>query len=98
MAMPKVRVPRKNVTPNELVSVLSRRLGPAYQVESNGAGRVTVRKSQLMYATVSIANTPGASVFRVHGGGFLLLRAANAVGTARRVADALRRSPEFRSL
>jgi hypothetical protein len=97
-AMPKVRVPRKNVTPNELVTVLSRRLGPGYQVESNGADRVTVRKSQLMYANISIASMPGASVFRVHGGGFVLLRAANTLGTARRVADALRRSPEFRSL
>lgn len=96
--MPKVRVPRKNVTPGELVTVLGRRLGPGYQVESNGEGRVTVRKSQLMYANVSIITTPGASVFRVHGGGFLFLRAANALGTARRVADALRRSPEFRSL
>ena len=85
--MAKVRVPRKNVTPDELASVLSRRLGPGYQVESNGAGRVTVRKSPLMYANVSITATPGASVFRVHG-----------FGIARRVADALRRSPEFRSL
>jgi len=96
--MPKVRVPRKNVTPAELVTVLGRRLGAGYKVESNGAGRVTVRKSQLLYASVSIANTPGASVFRVHGGGFLFLRAANTLGTARRVADALRRSPEFGSL
>jgi len=96
--MPKVRVPRKNVTPNEVVAVLSRRLGPGYQVEADGAGRVTVRRNQLMSASVSIADTPGASVFRVHGGGFLLLRAANTLGTARRVADALRRSPEFRSL
>jgi hypothetical protein len=96
--MPKVRVPRKNVTPNELATVLGRRLGPGYQVESNGDGRVTVRKSQLMYANISIDSRPGASVFRVHGGGFLFLRAANTFGTARRVSDALRRSPEFRSL
>ena len=96
--MPKVRVPRKNVTPNELGTVLSRRLGAGYQVESNGADRVTVRKSQLRYATISIAATPGASVFRVHGGGFPLLRMVNAFGTARQVADAIRRSPEFRSL
>jgi hypothetical protein len=95
--MPKVRVQRKNVTPTELATVLSRRLGPGYRVESNGAG-VTVRKSPLKYANVSIASIPGASVFRVHGGGFLLLRAANTFGTARRVADALRRSPELRSL
>jgi hypothetical protein len=96
--MPKVSVPRKNVTPGEVVTVLSRRLGPTYQVEGNGNGRVTVRKSQLRYANISIADRPGASVFRVSGGGLLFLRAANALGTARRVADALRRSPEFRSL
>ena len=96
--MPKVRVPRKNVTPNELVAVLSRRLGARYQVEGNGEGRVTVRKSQLMYANISISDQPGASVFGVHGGGFVFLRLVNTFGTARHVADALRRSPEFRSL
>ena len=96
--MSTVRVPRKNVTPGEVVTVLSRRLGPAYQVESNGGRRVTVRKSSLMYANVSIADQPGASVMRVSGGGLLFLRLANTFGTARRVADALRRSPEFRSL
>ena len=92
--MPKVKVPRKNVTPAEVVTVLSRRLGGGYQVAADGAQRVTVRRSPLMYASISIADTPGASVFRVHGGGFPLL----SFGTARRVADALRRSPEFRSL
>ena len=47
---------------------------------------------------ISITDRPGASVFRVSGGGLLFLRVANTLGTARRVADALRRSPEFRSL
>jgi hypothetical protein len=96
--MPKVRVPRKNVTPGELVTVLNRRLGPGFQVESDGDGRITVRRSPLRYANVSIADAPGASVFRIHGGGFVFLRVANTLGTARRVADVLRRSPEFRSL
>ncbi|MGD0602281.1 MAG: hypothetical protein ABSA53_01610 [Streptosporangiaceae bacterium] len=96
--MPKVKVPRKNVTTDEIVTVLSRRLDPGYQVDTNGGRRVTVRKNSLMSATVSIADQPGASVFRVRGGGFLLLRVANTFSTARRVADALRRSPEFRSL
>ena len=96
--MPKVRVPRKNVTPGEVVTVLSRRLGPAYRVESNGDGRVLVRKSSVSYASVSIGAQPGASVFTVHGGGLLFLRIVNSLSTARRVADALRRSPEFRSL
>jgi hypothetical protein len=96
--MPKVKVPRKNVTPDEIVTVLSRRLEPGYRVEVNGGRRVTVRKSSLLYATISIADQPGASVFRVTGGGLLFLRIANTFSTARRVADALRRSPEFRSL
>ena len=96
--MSKIRVPRKNVTPREVATVLSRRLGSGYQVESNGDRRVTVRKSPLKYANISIADQPGASVFRVHGGGLLFLRILNSFSTARRVADALRRSPEFRSL
>jgi hypothetical protein len=96
--MPKVRVPRKNVTPDEVATVLSRRLGPGYQVESNGGSRVTVRKSSFSYASISIADRPGASVLGVHGGGLLFLRLVNTFGTARTVADALRRSPEFRSL
>ena len=96
--MPKVRVPRKNVTPGELATVLSRRLGPGYQVDSDGGRRITVRKSATRYASVSISDQPGASVFGVHGGGFIFLRLVNTFGTAGRVADALRRSPEFRSL
>ena len=96
--MPKVSVPRKGVTPGELATVLSRRLGPAYQVQDSDHGRVVVRKNPMSYATIAIVSTPGASVFRVHGGGLLFLRVANTFGTARRVADVLRRSPEFRSL
>jgi hypothetical protein len=96
--MPKVRVPRKNVTTDEVVTVLSRRLGPGYQVESNGGRRVIARKNAAMYATISISDQPGASVLGVHGGGFVILRLVNTFSTARQVADALRRSPEFRSL
>jgi hypothetical protein len=96
--MPKVKVPRKNVTPGELVTVLSRRMGTGYIVERNGDGRVTVRRSTLAHANVSIADSPGASVFRVRTGGPPLLRIATSWGTTRRVAEAIRRSPEFRSL
>ena len=78
--------------------MLSRWLGPGYRVEGDGGGRVTVRKSALMYANISISDQPGPSVFGVHGGGFIFLGLVNTFGTARRLADALRRSPEFRSL
>jgi hypothetical protein len=96
--MPKVRVPRKNVTPAELATVLSRRLGTGYAVESNGNGRVIVRHGPMAYANVSIAHSPGASVFRVRVGGPPVLRVATGWTTSRRITDAIRRSPEFRSL
>jgi hypothetical protein len=96
--MAKVRVPRKNVTPGEVVTVLGRRLGTTYTVEYDVDGRVTVRRSPLSSVNVSIASSPGASVFRVRPGGPPVVRVATGWGTTRRVADALRRSPEFRSL
>lgn len=92
--MAKVRVPRKGVTQAELAAVLSRRLGAGYTVEQNGHSEVVVRRSSLSTAVVRIRQVPGATVFRVRGGGLPGYR----IGTARRVADALRRSPEFRSL
>ena len=59
--MPKVKVPRKNVTPGEVVTVLSRRLGPGYQVESNGDHRVTVRRAPVSFGLVKV---PGRSYFQ----------------------------------
>jgi hypothetical protein len=89
-----IRVPRKGVTQAELKSVLSRRLGGGYEVESDGDGQVTVRRGSLSAAVVRISDAPGATVFRVRGGGLPVYR----MGMARRVAEALRRSPEFRSV
>lgn len=90
----RIKVPRKGVTQGELAAVLSRRLGGGYQVEPEGDGRVTVRRTALSAAVVRIRDVPGATVFRVRGGGLPVYR----IGIARRVADALRRSPEFRSI
>jgi hypothetical protein len=89
-----VRVPRKGVTQAELSSVLSLRLSGKYTVEPDGAGTVTVRGGPLAAAVVRIRDVPGATVFRVRGGGIPVYR----MGTTRRVAEALRRSPEFRSV
>lgn len=92
--MAQVRVPRKGVTQRELATVLSLRLGGGYEVQPNGDGEVTVRHGSLSTAVIRIRDVPGATVFRVRGGGLPVYR----LGTARRVADALRRSPEFRSV
>jgi len=43
---------------------------------------------------VRIGHAPGATVFRVRGAGVPLV----SLGTSRAVADALRRSPEFRGV
>lgn len=91
--MAKVRVPRKGVTAAELASVLGRRLGPEFQVAAD-AGEVIARRSPLSAVVVRIATVPGATVFRVRGVGMPVVSAV----TARAVADALRRSPEFRSV
>jgi hypothetical protein len=89
-----VRVPRKGVTQRELATVLSLRLGGGYEIRSNGDGEVTVRRGSLSTAVIRIRDVPGATVFRVRGGGLPVYR----LGTARRVTEALRRSPEFRSV
>jgi hypothetical protein len=82
------------VTQAELAGVLSRRLSLGYQVEPGGRGAVRVSRSPLRTAVVRITSVPGATVFRVRGGGLPVL----ALGTTRAVAEALRRSPEFRSV
>ena len=92
--MAKVRVPRTGVTQRELADVLGRRLGLDFKVGAGDPDEVIARRPPLTAASVRIARVPGATVFRVHGVGFPLLSHM----TARAVADALRRSPEFRSI
>jgi hypothetical protein len=90
----KIRVPRKGVTQAELTMVLSRRLGAEFQVAADGRAGVVARRSPLSAAAVRIISSPGATVFRVRGIGVPVV----SLGTARIVADALRRSPEFRGV
>lgn len=92
--MAQVRVVRKGVTAAELATVLSRRLGSGFEVVADGHEEVIVRRSVLSAATVRIRDAPGTTVFRVRGVGLLV----TSFWTARLVADALRRSPEFRSV
>ena len=92
--MAKVRVPRTSVTQAELAMVLSRRLGAEFQVGGAERGEVVARRSPLSAAVVRITKVPGATVLRVRGVGMPVV----SLSTARIVADALRRSPEFRSI
>ena len=92
--MARVKVPRKGITQAELAMVLSRRLGAEFQVATDGQGTVIARRSPLSAAVVRITGIPGATVFRVRAVGMPVV----SHGTARVVADALRRSPEFRAV
>jgi hypothetical protein len=92
--MAQVRVVRKGVTAAEVAAVLGRRLGDGFEVLADTPGEVIVRRSAFSAALVRIKDVPGATVFRVRGVGILL----TSFWTARVVADALRRSPEFRSI
>lgn len=91
--MTRVRVVRKGVTAAEVVTVLDRRLGREFEVVAD-QGEVLVRRSVLSAAVVRINDVPGATVFRVRGAGMPVV----SLSTSRAVADALRRSPEFRSI
>ena len=91
--MGQIRVPRKGVTPAELASVLSRRLGGGFEVAADNR-TVLVRRSPLSAAVVRIGNAPGRRSFGSAGPGCRLV----SLGTSRAVADALRRSPEFRGV
>jgi hypothetical protein len=90
----KVRVPRQGITQAELAAVLSRRLGVEFEVVADGQEGVIARRSPLSAAVVRITSIPGATVLRVRGVGIPVV----SLGTARMVADALRRSPEFRGV
>ena len=97
--MAKVRGPRTGITPDELASVLSRRLSAEFQVVADkeaagGAGEVLARRTPLSAVVVRIDRVPGATVFRVRGVGMPVVSSL----TAHAVADALRRSPEIRSV
>lgn len=92
--MAKIRVPRTGVTQAELATVLSRRLGREFEVAADEQGSVVARRNPVSAAVVRIIRVPGATVFRVRGVGMPLV----SLGTARVVTDALRRSPEFRSI
>lgn len=92
--MAQVRVVRKGVTASEVVTVLDRRLGRGFEVVADKQGEVLVRRSVLSAAVVRISDVPGATVFRVRGAGMPIV----SLSTSRAVSDALRRSPEFRSV
>ncbi len=92
--MAKVRVARKGVTQAELATVLSLRLGAEFEVVADGRENVIARRSPLSAAVVRIGSAPGATVFRIRGVGVPVV----SLGAARIVADALRRSPEFRAV
>ena len=74
--------------------VAVRLAGNAVEVAADGEGSVLARRTPLSAAVVRIGSIPGATVFRVRGAGVPLV----SLGTARIVADALRRSPEFRAV
>jgi len=85
------------VTINESVSVeqameaLDERLGLRYKCIARGGASFTVKRSPMTYATVRVDRRGDATVFRVHGGGFIIGRLVNELGIARQVGHALTR-------
>jgi hypothetical protein len=83
------------VTVNESVSVeqamgaLGERLGVRYKCIARGGASFTVKRSPMTYATVRVDRRGDATVFRIHGGGFIISRLFNELGIARQVGQAL---------
>lgn len=93
--MPSVTVQREDVTSDEAMDALRTQLGDHYTLTRSGrSGDVfTVKTSTLSYAHVHVHREPGATKFRVSGGGIIIGRIINEFGIARRVAVAIKQSP-----
>jgi hypothetical protein len=94
-AVPSVTVQRENVTSDEAMEALRTELGDHYTLtKSGGSGDVfKVKTSTRAYATVHVHQEPGATKFRVSGGGIIIGRIINEFGIARRVVVAIKQSP-----
>jgi hypothetical protein len=88
--MPTAHIDR-DVSIAEAETVLTRELGPAYQVRRTSNG-LTVKRGGLLWANVRATQADGGTTFRVHGGGLILNRLYSEVALARKVSDALSRS------
>ncbi len=93
--MPSVTVQRADVTSDEAIEALRGQLGDHYTVtRSNRSDDLfTVKSGTMTYAHVHVHREPGATKFRVNGGGIIIGRIINEFGIARRVAVAIRQSP-----
>lgn len=92
--MPKVRIPRTDVSTDEVMEALRRELGDRYQVTHLGgsAGGVKVQRGGLAIAHVKPHAAGDATELHVNGVGFIVGLVVNQLGIARTVAAALERS------
>jgi hypothetical protein len=90
--MPTTHIDR-DVTLEEAERVLSRELGPGYEIRrKTGSSGLTVKRNRLLWANVHSSPTNGGTTFSVHGGGLILNRLYSEVALARKVAAAIDRS------
>jgi hypothetical protein len=105
-----VTILRADITSGEVADVLSRALGPGYQVipssPTSRAGRalpagadallVRTSSSRLRRAQVNIVRQPDRTRIDVSPGGFVFAYPINSLGIARKVTGVLRQSAELR--
>jgi hypothetical protein len=88
--VPTVTVARAGVSRDEAVEAVRRELGNDYTVRPGSHDDVfSVNKGSMSGAKVHIKQHEGATQFHVHGTGFIIGRAVNELGIARRVASAI---------
>ncbi len=95
--MPSITVSRTGVTAKDVADALSKQLGNRYKiVEKPGKpDALKVSSSSASTAHVHIAPRPTGTHLSVHGGGFIIGRVINELLIARKVATALRQSPDL---
>lgn len=101
--MQSVKVRRSPISAEQAAEVIWHRLGSGYQIETDGATLLRIRKG-LARAKVSLREEPGGTVFDVQGeGGWALLplfnvytKMLNERGIAKRTANAIGEAEAFR--
>jgi hypothetical protein len=101
--MHSVKVHRVGISEQQAAEMIGRGLGTGCKVEVGRVAEVTIRKSALSRAKVTLREEVDGTVFEVRGQSpsfpllVLTLRVANDRGIARRVAEAIDQSEDLRA-
>ena len=97
--MPSVTIARSGISAPDVISALSTQLGSRYKItEKHGKPNTFhAQTSSMSTANIRMVSEAGSTRFHVHGGGIIIGRLLNELMIARKVAAAIRESPQLRA-